>query len=66
MGKLSGQKWIAISHLRAAYEALSQIPEEEAGPDHGNISSASDHIEAAAGRLGGTLHPHDTKEPTDG
>jgi hypothetical protein len=61
MTMLTGQRWIAVSHLRAAYEAIAKIPEENAGPDHGNLSRATEYIEAAVGSLGGALHSEDNR-----
>ena len=46
------QKARAISKLLEARDSLARIPESVAAEDSGNLSSATDHIAAALGRLG--------------
>ena len=42
----------AIKKLLEARDSLALIPEHLAGADAGNLSEATDHIDAALGRLG--------------
>lgn len=58
----SALKEAAIRHLRAAQVCIAGIPEDEAGSDHGNLSSATDHIEAARSRLGDEARDYDFEE----